>query len=154
MRNSLVFAKFAATLSVLFISLSAQTQEVTNALNIGLPPNGIFSGSAFDNVQLNNGNLHIEIPLVTIKGRGLSTEYKYVYDNKGWQMREHCSRTGDICNIFVEIAPGNNMSWKLAVSPGGSLSFENSTYPCATGGASYAVHTNYVLQESNGTKHH
>lgn len=154
MRNSLNFASLAA-LSALLICMStpAQAQSVTNELNIGLPPNGVFSGSAFDNIQLNNGNLHIEIPLVVLKGRGLSKEYKYVYDNKGWQTREHCSRTGDICTIFVELAPGHQMAWKLASSPGGSLSFENGTYPCNVGG-SYAVLTNYVLQESNGTKHH
>src|SRR5215469_2480350 len=48
----------------------AQDQDIVNQLNIGLPPNGVFSGSDFDSVQINNGNLHIELPLWSMKGRG------------------------------------------------------------------------------------
>src|SRR5438445_13586300 len=63
---------------------SVSFSQNTPSQAIGLPVNGAFSGSDFDLVQLNNGDLHIELPLYSESGRGLSTEFKYVYDNKGW----------------------------------------------------------------------
>src|ERR1700722_19376435 len=92
MRSSFFWA-LAASVCCFFVA-PAFTQDLTNPLNIGLPANGVFSGTDFDSVQLNNGNLHIEIPLWSTKGRGLSVDYKYVYDNKGWYINEHCDRVG------------------------------------------------------------
>src|SRR5712671_1094796 len=89
--------------SILSEHAVGQTQDVTDPLNIGMPPNGVFSGSDFDSVQLNNGGLHIEIPLWSIGGRGLSVGYKYIYDNRGWYFRTTCSRQG-LCTDHVSIA--------------------------------------------------
>src|SRR5258708_16498261 len=76
---------------LLFSSFSqAQDQDVTNPLNIGLPANGAFDGSDFDSVQLNNGNLHIEIPLWSMKGRALPVGYKYVYHTNAWYFTTYC----------------------------------------------------------------
>ena len=41
----------------------AFAQGAPNDYQIGFPPHGDFSGTDFENVQMNNGNLHIEIPL-------------------------------------------------------------------------------------------
>jgi hypothetical protein len=49
----------------------------------GFPATGMFDGTGFDNVQVNNGNLHIEIPITTLNGRGDTITYKYVYNSKG-----------------------------------------------------------------------
>jgi hypothetical protein len=57
------------TLSLLSVAVA---QDVRNTVNIGFPPNGIFEGSNFDSVQMNNGNLHIQIPFLFVPGRGLS----------------------------------------------------------------------------------
>jgi hypothetical protein len=72
-------------LSCIFLlaAVSASLAQDTNSSNIGLPPNGVFSGSGIDSVQVNNGNLHIEIPLYSLHGRGLDTTVKYVYDSRG-----------------------------------------------------------------------
>ncbi|MGH9531091.1 MAG: hypothetical protein ACRD2Q_01780, partial [Terriglobales bacterium] len=146
-------AGFLVALAVLWPVLVCG-QAITNGNNIGLPPNGVFSGSAFDNVQLNNGNLHIEIPLVVLPGRGLSTAYKYVYDNKGgWQDQIHCGHASEICTSFIKKAPGNTMHWPLVQSLGGSMSFEFGKYSCVTGAPAFTVTTNYLFIESNGTKH-
>src|SRR5436190_5562135 len=64
---------------------SSLGQGEMSTQTIGLPANGSFSGSSFDNVQLNNGNLHIEIPLYSLSGRGLSVPVSVVYDSKGWE---------------------------------------------------------------------
>ena len=50
----------------------------------GFPENGVFEGSSFDSVQMNNGNLHLQIPFKCIPGRGQNHCYVYSYDNRGW----------------------------------------------------------------------
>lgn len=58
--------------------------QLNNSQNVGLPSNGSFEGSSIESVQVNNGNLHVEIPLFTLAGRGLPLKVSYVYDTKGW----------------------------------------------------------------------
>src|SRR5258708_8309312 len=134
----------------LLMSVWALGQVLTNPLNIGLPPNGIFSGSDFDSVQLNNGNLHAEIPLWSIKGRGLSPGFKLIFDNKGWYFTEHCDRYG-YCTDTTRPEPGSNMSWTVA-GPLNYLFKETIvSQQCAPGVNDLAY--SYTMQEPNGTKH-
>lgn len=108
MKHGLILALKTALFSLLTIlaSSSALSQDITNPLNIGLPKNGDFSGSDFESVQLNNGNLHIEIPLWTIPGRGLPVGFKYVYDDKGYYFSTTCDRYG-FCHDHVKVEPFN-----------------------------------------------
>lgn len=127
---------------------------VSNGTNIGTPENGSFSGSDFDNVQLNNGNLHIEIPLWSLKGRGLSTSMKLVYDSKGWGFHTHCQtshQTGiTTCTDTVRPQTGSHTSLSL-VSP----ESYGTTHSIANGlcGDSNFYYYNYVLSEPNGSAH-
>src|SRR5215475_13216777 len=99
-------------LSIVVTVLSAfLCAQQTNSTIIGLPAHGIFSGNAFDSIQLNNGNLHIEIPLWSDKGRGLDSSYSLVYDNKGWTVNQSCNTF--YCDAFID--PSGNMQWNLAV---------------------------------------
>lgn len=84
-------------------------QGDTGSQAIGLPAHGSFSGSDFDNVQLNNGNLHIEIPLYSVGGRGLSVPVSLVYDSKGWY--------ADRDNIPVELRSIAESAKKTAGEP-------------------------------------
>ena len=84
------FAK-AATLAVTaltFILISplalAQTAYTPDVGNVGLPANGVFSGGSVDTVQLNNGNLHIDIPLLHLPGIGLDSDIHLTYDSQIW----------------------------------------------------------------------
>jgi YD repeat-containing protein len=52
--------------------------------NVGLPANGVFSGGSVDTVQLNTGNLHIDIPLLHLPGIGLDTDIHLTYDSQVW----------------------------------------------------------------------
>src|SRR6266700_1305094 len=71
------------------IPVTGQTPSATNATNVGFPMNGVFDGTDFENVQIANGGLQIEIPLFSVPGRnGLDVTYKYVYANKQWTARE------------------------------------------------------------------
>lgn len=96
-------ARFGVALS-LFLILAAVSfsfaQADTGSQAIGLPAHGSFSGSDFDNVQLNNGNLHIEIPLYSLPGRGLSANFKLVYDSKGWYEYSTNPVLGTPANVY------------------------------------------------------
>lgn len=61
-----------------------QTAGIPDAGNVGVPINGAFSGSNIDSVQLNNGDLHIDIPLLDIPGLGIPIHIHFIYDNKIW----------------------------------------------------------------------
>ena len=100
----------------------ASAQSVTNSGNTGVPENAVLHGSNLDNVQLNNGNLHIGIPLWSLKGRGLDTGYQLAYDTKGWQFNTVCDSYGD-CTDRVAPEPGNTM----ILSMRGSLSYALTT---------------------------
>jgi YD repeat-containing protein len=63
-------------------SATAQAPYVPDAGKVGLPINGVFSGGSIDSVQLNNGNLHIDIPLLHLPGIGMDTDIHFVYDNQ------------------------------------------------------------------------
>src|SRR5258707_14427777 len=72
------------------VSANAQT-GAPSGYQIGVPPQGDFSGTGFESVQLNNGNLHIEVPLAETRGRGPSVACKYGYASLGWTYHEHCN---------------------------------------------------------------
>jgi hypothetical protein len=130
-------------------SLRAFGQDVTGGLNIGFPENGDFSGSDFENVQINNGNLHIEIPLYSEKGRGLGVALKYVYDNKGWSYIEHCTKQG-FCSAHIEMALGNHLQFPLVGPFGYGATYLAPVQMC--GPISVQTFTNYVLTEPDGTR--
>src|SRR5262249_16135912 len=65
-----------------------------------------FSGSDFEHVQMNNNNLHIDLPLWSASGRGPSVGYKYVYDSKGWGFNETCNHISGSCTDRVVSNPG------------------------------------------------
>ena len=76
------------TAMLLFLVLSASAQNDSPGAKgntaTGLPENGMFEGSAFDSVQMNNGNLHLHIPFTCVSERGHNQCYLYSYDNRGW----------------------------------------------------------------------
>jgi hypothetical protein len=136
---------------------------------IGLPLNGAFSGSSFDNVQINNGNLHIEIPMYTVPGRGLSVPVSLVYDSKGWYAYTPNVVQGSPVNIYPRgwktlcgSTGQNNMGWTLtapmvgADGPPGAYPFVvfglsiSSSVLCSADQTSVVT---YTYREPNGTSH-
>src|SRR5207302_8992023 len=108
-------SEFTLILLIAFFSVPALAQDAINVANhnsIGFPQNGVFNGSDFDTVQLNNGNLHIEIPLWSLPGRGPSAYLKMVYDSKSWYLKETCHTnhlTGDTtCGEAVRETSGGH----------------------------------------------
>jgi RHS repeat-associated protein len=144
-----------AAFLLIIVSISvAQGDSATQA--IGLPPHGSFDGSDFDTVQLNNGNLHIEIPLYSMGGRGLSVPVSLVYDSKGW-----CEyTTNPIQGTEVDVYPrdicpsggAENMAWTLAAPLSNGLGDEttNQIFSCTAGRITTVKR---VYREPNGTAH-
>src|SRR5207302_9049298 len=119
-------SEFTLILLIAFFSVPALAQDAINVANhnsIGFPQNGIFNGSDFDTVQLNNGNLHIEIPLWSLSGRGLPTYLQLMYDSKSWGFHEDCHVnhfTGDqTCDDTVRQSPAGHYVLTLAGALGG-----------------------------------
>src|SRR5262249_45493481 len=134
-------------LLVMALSSTLAAQQGNSEI-IGLPPHGVFSGGTFDSVQTNNGNLHIEIPLWSAKGRGLGTMYKLVYDNKGWTTEWSCDTT----DCYSWVLPSGNMQWTLATALTYNLQLTPANTGCSGGGI-WGL-DNFDLRERDGTTHH
>src|SRR5579859_7047406 len=95
MRNASIWRR--SSVLMVFLGLTtvcASAQGVSNASNTGVPENAVLHGSDIDNVQLNNGSLHIDIPIWSYKGRGLDNWARFIYDSHGWYIMTTCSMQG------------------------------------------------------------
>ncbi len=64
----------------------ACAQYTDDSTLTGLPPFGSFHGSDFDSVLLQNGNLHVQIPILSLPMRnGKNFNWRYIYDTPAWQ---------------------------------------------------------------------
>src|ERR1700730_13351914 len=81
-------------------SYASQAQQTDGDAGTGFPQNGVFAGSSIESVQINNGNLHVEIPVWSYTGRGgVESGVSFVYDSKGWelfQLQQGTNFTNDI----------------------------------------------------------
>jgi YD repeat-containing protein len=130
-----------------------QAQTANNSVNVGFPETGVFEGSDFDSVQMNNGNLHIQIPFSSIPGRGLSWDVIDTYDNKGWTVIIQTLSNGfESGRVFPEGRA--SMQWNLSTPTSYWVTFKRGGAPCPQDpqwqGTSYSGH---VLRLPDGTKH-
>jgi hypothetical protein len=136
----------------------ASAQGAPPDYQIGFPPHGDFSGSDFESVQLNNNNLHIEIPLWSVPGRGPSVGLKYVYDSKGWGFKENCNRISGTCTDTVTPYPvkagvvGNHLAFTLVGSQSYQINSGRQTYQCSGGVNIFSY--SYNMSAPDGTHHH
>ena len=144
------------TLSLLVASsLFGQVSET------GLPTYGAFHGGGIDGVSLRNGNLHIEIPIVTVPERSSPNwGYKFVYDVPSWEIDlTHPTPTTSKWNVWPV---GNELAyWNLltdantAVWVNHDVVQDSCTYTDVNGQhtVQYQVNTNYYMVDSHGTRH-
>lgn len=111
---------FAAvlTLTITFVICSPLSAQTTYDGNNNLPPFGSFSGGDFDIVSLQNGNLHISIPILTVPQRGGSATYRYVYDTPSSKFGQFLIGKNQY-ESFVELGTYNG--WQLATPLGWSV---------------------------------
>jgi RHS repeat-associated protein len=141
-----------------FAQNSSSNTDVSGATNTGIPTNGIFSGSNIDNIQINNGNLHIEIPLITLEGRGDVVTYKYVYNSKGWEFELFTDLPPNIHKGFITPEANNTLQFAFlgGESFGYNVSYKTSEQQCSSNQGQPIIGTTYsayTLIEPDGTKH-
>src|SRR5580765_3234672 len=127
----------------------------------GLPPFGSFHGSGLDLVSLENGNLHMEIPIYTVHQRAFPDKtYNFVYDIPGFQM-DKSPTSPTTFEWRAAPAPHQLSGWHLLDNLVGiwhvdhDIVAKTCSYVVSgiTHTQNYNVHTNYVLTDTHGTTH-
>jgi len=149
-------------LIVLAISPVVLAQSVSDGNQTGLPPFGTFHGSNFDLVSLQNGNLHMEIPIVNVPQRGgRNLSLRYIYDTPTWEMNRNYVDVSSPPLWIVATPPSEVAKWRLVSQYGWSVDYTINEAQCTwtdsvTGQQQtvyYWERMNWVLTESDGTKH-
>lgn len=111
---------------------------------------------------MNNGNLHVDIPLLDRPGRHISEHLHYIYDSKGWYFHQVViPSVGGADPRVVDTpapAPGNNMQWTITgsaaivagtnPSPPSSICTYNQDQPVVG-----YVPSGYYVKDQDGTRH-
>jgi hypothetical protein len=110
-----------AILSASALNCKLWGQSTSASVATGFPENGVFEGSSFDSIQMNNGNLHIQIPFITLPGRHRSYQYIYSYDNRGWGFKT-IDRGDGVTIQSVRPETFNGMAFRIPDPIGGGFS--------------------------------
>ena len=149
--------RYAATLLVLSsLCAFAQSNDVDQK---GFPANGIYQKGDVDVVNVQNGNLHIAIPLVSLTQRGGSTvSAQLIYDTQAWSKQwlvnscgtSHCSPAG-----WWVVGPNQQVpsGWRLSTSQDWLADMTGTAVTCPSTGISYTEYTNFVIYDPDGLKH-
>ncbi len=149
-----------ATILILFFCFT-QASYGQQQSETGLPVFGSFHGSNFDNVNLVTGNLHIEIPIISVPQRETpNLAYKFMYDIRSWQITKS-QPTPTTFQWNVAPTSGEFVNWNLVTDPAHPVSYRYDAVPktCSyfTGYTWVIVHynvlTNYVVVDNHGTRH-
>jgi YD repeat-containing protein len=128
------------------------SQSITNK-DVGLPEYGTFSAGSVDSIQLDNTNLHIEIPLVTIPQRGkLDVSYKLIYDSRSFTIRSVCPPKGNSC--IYTVGPSGDFALHL-VGPKSVTAGYTPTTTCSPSGTvgSAVMSSDYYIVDQHNTIH-
>src|SRR5579864_924860 len=147
----LITKHLSLSFCVALLATALTAQSVNNNTNGGYPENGVFHGSDLESVQVNNGNNHIHLPTVSVKGRGLDAAAAFLYDNKGWYLRTVCDNLGT-CSDAAWPETGNSMI--LAARGSFSYSVTNTTQNLTCQNHGVVRRSNVMLRDPEGTKHH
>lgn len=136
-------------------SMYSFAQQVNPGTDTGVPLYGSYSGGSLDTINIQNGNLHIEIPLFSVKERGRTFVWKYIYDPMSFERTWDPQPTPqDAGNGTYLTGPVNDVSgWRLSGPLSWHLGFVQQTQTCATNGQQYNAETQFYLEDPEGTKH-
>ena len=134
--------------------------QLTTAEEKGLPSNSAFQGGDVDTVNLQNGNLHISIPIVSSVQRGGQTfKWQFVYDTQAWLklwVPTTCpTHTCTTSGYYVpEVNPNIQSGWRLTSPFDWDVNFtESPIITCATTSQTYQQETNWTIIDPQGTQH-
>lgn len=147
-------------LSLVCAATSARAQ-LTTAEEKGFPPNSVFSGGDVDTVNLQNGNLHISIPIASSAQRGGTIfKWAFVYDTQAWIKQWHSFCTPPTtCNPSGQYLPAVNTNvvsgWRLTSPLNWGAGYTNNSGPinCINSNQTYQAYTNWIIGDPEGTQH-
>src|SRR5947209_2210638 len=149
---------------VVLVSAPALLAQSNYLEMLGPPRTGATAEVEMGYVNLNNGNLHLEVPLGSFPQRGaLSFSAKLAYDSRIWTQ---VNGSPTFVPPFNPINPiggfpsSNNGGWRLVISGDPAMSAPNSSaisqlcdsnfYPW---GASWQANSGFSWQDADGTVH-
>ena len=112
-----------------FILLTCLSQSALGQQSeTGIPPFGTFQGGGVDLVSLENGNPHIEIPILSVPPRaGPDVTYNFLYDLGSWEIDDSPMDTnGTTCQWSVGTV-GQLAGFHLRTTPVGPASVSHDT---------------------------
>lgn len=138
----------------LFPTFIASAQQVNPGTETGFPIYGSLHGDSLDVVNLQNGSLHISIPLLTVRERGRSFTWSYIYDTPSWQKVWVPEPTQQNKNAgFYEVSRTTDPDWQFSSPFAWTLGYIMVTKACAATGTNYTYYSQYYVQDPDGTKH-
>jgi RHS repeat-associated protein len=146
--------KFSLLVSALVCINAATAQQNSGPTAVGFPEGGHFIGSEIESVQVNNGNLHVHLPLWSLPGRDVTPTAAYVYDSKGWYPSIVCGV--GTCSYSVAPETGNTMQMSINASSATAVTTQLTLrQTCGDDGTTrYTLIGNETVREPDGTKHH
>ena len=128
---------------------------------IGLPPFGSFHGSDFDSVLLQNGNLHVQIPILNLPMRnGKDFNWRYIYDTPGWQAewfpdpKPYDPNYGTYRIVPLATIQFEDAGWRLTNPSRWLSTYTVSSVTCPSGPPPYPTYrAGYTLFDPDGTGH-
>lgn len=150
-------SSLVAALALIPSLAPAQSSSLSDV--VGIPPDAaIYPIPGLGFVNLKNGNLHIQIPVRTVKDRnGVPLTTNISYDNSIWYIASVTGPNGNpVSQWSVSSSPyPNNYQSSLGVTPSPSyvtqVAYTNQTYPCS--GSNVPQYTHFQVTDGNGTIH-
>ena len=161
LRASVISALFMFYVAV-NMSLAQQSPDVDQLLQIGLPQNALTLQVPMGQVNLSDGNLHLEIPLKSIPQRGNASPItiKWVYDSIFWKVMYNSCVPGSYCESWWEpTSYPVSGGWRLVVSPTLNDIMADETWvtdencPNPSGDSTVPSWSNFTFTDSSGTSH-
>lgn len=102
----ILLAVFAASFT------TSSVAQDPDDLQQGIKAYGTYRGGEFDSVSMTNGNLTLDIPLVSYPQRGkVKLGFRIVYNGKNYKQRTRC--LAEDCTTYVELRPGSSPPLKI-----------------------------------------
>jgi len=118
----------------------AQSVDTTPNAQTGRLPSGSYFATGTDSISNYNGNVLLDIPLISLPGREISQQVRLTYNSLKWQ-----------ANILGGIQHGQYTGGWRFVDPAGTLSFDDKLMDCTFGAGVWSLKV--VWSDSFGSKH-
>jgi hypothetical protein len=158
-RLPLICLAFIFSLALLSSPHAIAQSPVGDGNQVGYPPFETFGGSNFDQVALENGNLHISIPIQSLPQRnGKTYSWSFVYDIPTWSITGQVNLNpppidySSITPCGIDAGCNNFPNWRLVSNQSGwSVSYNNDTVTCNN--VTYGIIDNIVVTDPDGAMH-